>query len=74
MNNTIKIAKIKSGKYSAKQLNTLCGFNDARKSISVLRADGMKILDIRLDNNCKLYWLELDEKQLSIFEIGGWNE
>ena len=73
MNNSILIAKIKglflSGeRYTAKQLNALCGFNDSRKAISVLRAGGLKIQDLRLENNCKLYWLEKDRQQLSLFE------
>ena len=73
MNNSVLIAKIKglflSGeKYTAKQLNVLCEFNDSRKAISVLRANGLKILDLRLENNCKLYWMEKDKSQLSLFE------
>jgi len=73
MNNTIIIAKIRGlflngGKYTAKQLNSLAGTNDARKAVSVLRADGMIIRDMRLENNCKLYWLQVDENQLNLFE------
>jgi hypothetical protein len=72
-NNSVLTAKIRGlflngGKYTAKQLNALCGFNDSRKAISVLRANGLKILDLRLENNCKLYWLEADKKQLSLFD------
>lgn len=72
MNNTVIIAKIKAlfltgGKYTAKQLNAVCGFNDSRKAISVLRASGMNIQDLRLDNHCKLYWLEIDKNQLELF-------
>ena len=53
MNNTIIIAKIRGlflngGKYTAKQLNSLAGTNDARKAVSVLRANGMIIRDVRL--------------------------
>ena len=53
-------------KFTAKQLNALVGFNDARKTISVLRhKEGWKIEDCRLSNGCKLYWLA---------EKGGANE
>jgi len=46
-----------SGKrFTAVQLNQLIGFNDARKVISMLRAEYMVIKDVRLDNGCKLYW------------------
>lgn len=49
---------LEGGKYTAKELNKIVGFNDARKVISTLRADGLLIKDIRLENQCKLYWLE----------------
>jgi hypothetical protein len=73
MNSTIIIAKIKAlflsgNKYTAKQLNALCGFNDSRKAISVLRSEGMDIKDVRLENQCKLYWYVSNENQLSIWE------
>ena len=56
------------GKYTAMEINEIVGFNDARKIISVLRNnEHWDIKDIRLDNGCKLYWLEKNEKQLSIF-------
>ena len=56
------------GKYTAREINEIVGFNDARKIISVLRNnEHWDIKDIRLDNGCKLYWLEKNEKQLSIF-------
>ena len=49
------------GKYTAKQLNEITGGNDARKVISDIRhKDGMRIKDIRLNDGCKLYWLEPD--------------
>lgn len=55
-------------KYTAKELNNLVGFNDARKVISTLRnSEGWDIRDVRLDNGCKLYWLEHDDRQLSLF-------
>lgn len=55
-------------KYTAKELNNLVGFNDARKVISTLRNnEGWDIRDVRLDNGCKLYWLEHDDRQLSLF-------
>ncbi|MBP6609649.1 MAG: hypothetical protein KA206_01010 [Paludibacter sp.] len=69
--NTAIIAKIRGlfnsgNKYTAKQLNALCGFNDSRKVISVLRSEGMDIRDLRLENNCKLYWLQVDINQLKL--------
>ncbi len=54
------------GKFTAKDINSLAGTNDARKLISVLRhKEGWKIEDCRLSNGCKLYWLA---------EEGGSNE
>lgn len=71
--NTAIIAKIRGlfnsgNKYTAKQINALIGFNDSRKVISVLRSEGMDIRDLRLENQCKLYWLEADKNQLSLFQ------
>lgn len=49
---------ISGGKFTARQINKLVGFNDARKTISILRnKEGWKIEDCRLPNGCKLYWL-----------------
>lgn len=57
---------LSGGKYTAKEINSLCQTNDARKFISILRNDeGWKIEDCRLSNGCKLYWLA---------EKGGFNE
>lgn len=54
------------GKFTAKDINSLAGTNDARRIISVLRnKEGWNIVDCRLPNGCKLYWLE---------EKGGTNE
>ena len=50
---------LSGGKFTARRLNELVGFNDARKAISRLRNDeGWKIEDCRLSNGCKLYWLK----------------
>lgn len=51
--------------YFAAELNSLVGFNDARKIISVLRRDGYLIKDKKVTDGRKLYWLEADERQLS---------
>lgn len=57
---------LSGGKYTAKEINTLCQTNDARKLISVLRnKEGWSIVDCWMPNGCKLYWLE---------EKGGTNE
>lgn len=49
---------LSGGKFTAKELNSLAGTNDARKLISVLRnKEGWNIVDCRLHNGCKLYWL-----------------
>ena len=59
---------LNGGKYTAKEINTIVGFNDARKVISTLRnSEHWDIRDIRLDNGCKLYWLERNDNQLSLF-------
>jgi len=57
-------------KLTAIQINKSLGTNDARKVISTLRRDGMKIKDIRLENHCKLYWYVNDSNQLSLFGKG----
>jgi len=55
---TVRKLFLSGSKFTAKQLNALVGFNDARKSISVLRhKEGWKIVDCRLPGGCKLYWL-----------------
>ncbi|THG66275.1 hypothetical protein [Bacteroides faecichinchillae] len=62
-------------KVTAKEINAETNSNDARRVISTLRNDeGWNIKDVRLDNNCKLYWLELDERKMYIGKKGGSNE
>ncbi len=54
---------------TAKELNAITGGNDARKTISVLRKkEGWGIKDkwINSPNRCKLYWLEIDVRQLEL--------
>jgi len=59
---------LSGGKFTAVQLNEIVGFNDARKVISDLRnKEKMNIQDIKLPDGRKLYWLELDKSQLSLF-------
>lgn len=49
---------LSGGKYTARQINSLCNTNDARKFIANLRnKEGWKIEDCRLSGGCKLYWL-----------------
>ena len=52
--------------YLATDINSLVGFNDARKLISVLRRDGYLIKDKKVAGGRKLYWLESDSRQLSL--------
>lgn len=49
---------IGGGKFTAADINRICLCNDARKYVSMLRNEGYAIKDVRLDNGCKLYWLE----------------
>lgn len=49
---------LSGGKYSARTINSLCEINDARKFISILRnKEGWNIVDCRMPDGCKLYWL-----------------
>ena len=49
---------LSGGKYRAVDVNRLCHTNDARKLISVLRnKEGWNIVDCRMPDGCKLYWL-----------------
>ena len=60
---------------TAKELNIRLHFNDATKVfISCLRCDGMDILDVRLQNRCKMYWYVVNSNQLSLFEKGGYSD
>ena len=63
----IRTLFLTGGKYTAKQLNAMVGFNDSRKAISVLRSTGMDIRDIRTESRCKLYWYQSDKNQLTLF-------
>jgi len=69
----IKALFLTGEKYTAKQFNAACGFNDSRKAISALSANGMNIQDIRMNDRCKLYWLVQDDSQLSLFGKGDCN-
>ena len=61
------LSELSSGqKFSAKQLNEMFHFSDARKVISVLRSEGKVIKDIRQPDKTKLYFL-ITYNQLSLF-------
>lgn len=47
-------------RFTAKEINRIADFNDARKFISDLRRhlSDYQVRDIRLNTGCKLYWLE----------------
>jgi hypothetical protein len=62
------------GAYTAKEINQIVGTNDARKFISIARADGMQIKDVRLDSGCKRYWLEPDDTPTLFGRRGGGDE
>ncbi len=59
------------GKYTAVELNEMAHFNDARKVISVLRAQGWNIRDIRLEDQRKLYWLDGEQRYKMTSKKGG---
>ncbi len=59
------------GKYTAVELNEIVNFNDARKVISVLRAQGWNIRDIRLEDQRKLYWLDGEQRYKMTLKKGG---
>ncbi|SBW03801.1 conserved hypothetical protein [uncultured Dysgonomonas sp.] len=70
INGTIRALFSSGRKLTAKQINSITGSNDARKQISNLRREGWNITDLRLPDNCKLYWLISPSKQLSLFQGG----
>lgn len=55
-------------KFTAKQINSIVGFNDARKIISDLRnKENWNIQDFRQHDGSKLYWLVMeDNKQMNL--------
>lgn len=70
-NNLPIIARVRElflsgGKYTANEINSLVGFNDARKVISTLRSEGFNIQDYRLPNQRKVYFLKSDNIQFKI--------
>ncbi len=58
-------------KLTAVEINRLTSSNDSRKVISTLRAYGWNIVDLRLQDNRKLYWLATPINQLDLFTEGG---
>lgn len=59
---------LRSGyKYTALETNNMFRFNDSRKIISDLRKDGHKILDYRLKDGRKVYYMQ-EDRQLSLFD------
>ena len=59
----VRLLFLSGRKLTAREINREVGFNDARKVISDLRhKENMNIKDVRQDDNCKLYWLELDNQ------------
>ena len=60
---TVKALFCSGKKFTARKINQLTGSNDARKAISVLRREGWNIHDLRQPDGCKLYWLDMDDRQ-----------
>lgn len=60
---TIKVLFRSGKKFTAKRINQLTHSNDARKQISELRRSGWNIQDLRQPDGCKLYWLDMDDRQ-----------
>ncbi|MEE0882254.1 MAG: hypothetical protein U0L65_02400 [Bacteroidales bacterium] len=59
---------LRSGyKYTALETNNMFRFNDSRKIISDLRKEGHKILDYRLKDGRKVYYMQ-EDRQLSLFD------
>lgn len=71
---TVRQLFISGKKVTAKQINEITRSNDARKVISTLRSQGMNIQDIRMPDNCKLYWLVEDDRQIPLFRKDGDND
>lgn len=71
---TVRQLFISGKKVTAKQINDITRSNDARKVISTLRSQGMNIQDIRMSDNCKLYWLVEDDRQIPLFRKDGDND
>lgn len=64
------LQQMKEGqRFTAKEINRIAGFNDARKFISDLRRYMLDytVRDIRQLNGCKLYWLECVEVKPTLF-------
>ena len=59
----VRLLFLSGRKLTAREINREIGFNDARKVISDLRhKEGWRIRDVRLNNGCKLYWLDKDNQ------------
>lgn len=69
--NTVKSLLSSGEKLTAVEINQITSSNDARKVISTLRSEGWNIVDLRLPDNRKLYWLESSINQLELFMKGG---
>lgn len=69
--NPVKSLLSSGEKLTAVEINRITSSNDARKVISTLRSEGWNIVDLRLPDNRKLYWLESSINQLELFMKGG---
>lgn len=65
------VNRMKDGeRFTARQINEICLFNDARKFLSDLRRHLLEyeVRDVRLANGCKLYWLVKRTTEPTLFE------
>ncbi|WP_280747310.1 AbrB family transcriptional regulator [Parabacteroides sp. PF5-9] len=69
----MKALLLSGKKVTAKEGNSITKSNDFRKVISDLRKQGWNIVDLRLPDNRKLYWLASNDRQGELFpaEAGG---
>lgn len=68
---SVKALFLRGEKLRSADINRLANTNDSRKYISLLRAQGMHIVDLVLPGGRKLYWLADEDRQLPLFDKEG---
>lgn len=61
----IKALYFAGGKYVSKQLNTMCGFNDIRMAILIIRTNATNLREIRMNDRCVIYRYQFYNNQLN---------